>query len=141
MRSGQWGAQQGISGARSTRYHWPQFDCSNRFPFSSTLPNDGRTTKISRKSRRQPTSAHSQRSNDVDTLTKLRAGVDKQREAIVEPEGEPLNKRLITPSKITAWLDCPHYLTLRSQVDAGQREEPKPTFGSFAELLQRKVAP
>jgi len=24
-----------------------------------------------------------------------------------------LNQRLITPSKITAWLDCAHYLTLR----------------------------
>ncbi|MBX7133245.1 MAG: hypothetical protein K1X67_11265, partial [Fimbriimonadaceae bacterium] len=46
--------------------------------------------------------------------------------------------RLITPSKITAWLDCPHYLTLRGRVDAGQLAEPNPTLGSFAQLLQRK---
>jgi uncharacterized protein len=46
--------------------------------------------------------------------------------------------RLITPSKITAWLDCPHYLTLRGRVDAGQLAEPNPTLGAFAQLLQRK---
>jgi uncharacterized protein len=44
----------------------------------------------------------------------------------------------MTPSKITAWLDCPHYLTLRIQVDAGQRVEPNTSFGTFAQLLQRK---
>lgn len=47
-------------------------------------------------------------------------------------------ERLLTPSKITAWLDCPHYLTLRGRVDAGQFAEPNPTLGSFAQLLQRK---
>jgi len=30
--------------------------------------------------------------------------------------------RLLTPSKITAWLDCAHYLTLRHQVDTGSRQ-------------------
>ena len=49
-----------------------------------------------------------------------------------------MNEHLITPTKITAWLDCPHYLTLRSQVDAGRRDEPDLTFGSFAQLLQNK---
>ncbi len=49
-----------------------------------------------------------------------------------------MNERLITPTKITAWLDCPHYLTLRGEVDAGERDEPDRTFGSFAKLLQRK---
>lgn len=49
-----------------------------------------------------------------------------------------MTERLITPSKITAWLDCPHYLTLRTQVDAGRRDEPTPTFGSFARLLRDK---
>ena len=29
-----------------------------------------------------------------------------------------MNERSITPTKITAWLDCPHYLTLRGEVDA-----------------------
>jgi len=47
-------------------------------------------------------------------------------------------ERLITPSKITAWLDCPHYLTLRGRVDAGGLDEPNPTFGSFAQLLRDK---
>ncbi len=47
-------------------------------------------------------------------------------------------ERLMTPSKITAWLDCPHYLTLRALVDAGQLDEPDRTFGSFARLLQDK---
>ena len=32
--------------------------------------------------------------------------------------GKP--NRLLTPSKITAWLDCAHYLTLRRAVDAGR---------------------
>ena len=49
-----------------------------------------------------------------------------------------MTERLITPSKITAWLDCSHYLTLRSRVDDGQLDEPNPTFGSFARLLQLK---
>lgn len=49
-----------------------------------------------------------------------------------------MSERLVTPTKITAWLDCPHYLTLRNQVDDGLLELPAPTFGSFARLLQRK---
>jgi predicted RecB family nuclease len=47
-------------------------------------------------------------------------------------------ERLITPSKITAWLDCPHYLTLRSQVDNQLMTEPRSVFGSFARLLADK---
>ena len=42
--------------------------------------------------------------------------------------------RLITPSKITAWLDCPHYLTLRGRVDAGQLAEPDPVYVMFPPL-------
>lgn len=42
-------------------------------------------------------------------------------------------EQLITPTKITAWLDCPHYLT---QIARGT--EPNRTFGSFAELLRAK---
>ena len=49
-----------------------------------------------------------------------------------------MTERLITPSKITAWLDCPHYLTLRGRVDGGILDEPDRTFGSFARLLQHK---
>lgn len=46
--------------------------------------------------------------------------------------------QLMTPSKVAAWLECPHYLTLRGQVDAGLITEPKPIFGSFARLLADK---
>lgn len=49
-----------------------------------------------------------------------------------------MSQRLMTPSKITAWLECHHYLTLRGQVDAGLVDEPKPVFGSFARLLAEK---
>lgn len=45
---------------------------------------------------------------------------------------------LITPSKVTAWLDCAHYLTLRHQVDAGEIPAPDRNFGSFAQLLTDK---
>lgn len=47
-------------------------------------------------------------------------------------------QRLITPSKVTAWLDCEHYLTLRNRVDDGELAEPDQKFGSFARLLLRK---
>ncbi len=51
--------------------------------------------------------------------------------------GHPM-QRLMTPSKVTAWVDCPHYLTLRHQVDTGSLTEPEPSFGSFARLLMQK---
>src|SRR5690348_10976465 len=44
----------------------------------------------------------------------------------------------LTPSKVTAWLDCPHYLTLTSQVGAGLLEKPEPARSSFARLLADK---
>ena len=47
-------------------------------------------------------------------------------------------QRLMTPSKVTAWLECPHYLTLRGRVDSGLIDDPKPMFGSFARLLADK---
>jgi predicted RecB family nuclease len=47
-------------------------------------------------------------------------------------------ERLLTPSKITAWLDCAHYLTLKHEVEAGVRPEPSQPFGSFADLLRQK---
>ena len=46
--------------------------------------------------------------------------------------------RLLTPTKITAWLDCAHYLTLQHEIDAGLRHRPKRPFGSFAQLLMDK---
>jgi len=50
----------------------------------------------------------------------------------------PMTQRLMTPSKVTAWLECPHYLTLRGRVDASLIDDPKPIWGSFARLLADK---
>jgi uncharacterized protein len=48
--------------------------------------------------------------------------------------------RLITPSKITAWLECSHFLSLRNRADAGTLVvEPRP-LGSLADLLIEKGA-
>jgi len=47
-------------------------------------------------------------------------------------------ERLLTPSKITAWLDCDHYLTLRHRVDEGSMAKPDATFGSMARMLSDK---
>ncbi len=49
-----------------------------------------------------------------------------------------MTERMLTPSKITAWLDCAHYLTLKHQVETGGRPAPAQPFGSFARLLQDK---
>jgi predicted RecB family nuclease len=55
-----------------------------------------------------------------------------------EPPSAPVTERLLTPSKITAWLDCAHSLTLRDQVDAGLITEPDVHVGSFARLVLSK---
>jgi uncharacterized protein len=47
-------------------------------------------------------------------------------------------EQLLTPSKITAWLDCPHFLTLRHEVDSGAREQPPHMFGEMAQMLLDK---
>ena len=44
-------------------------------------------------------------------------------------------ERLLTPSKITAWLGCGHYLSLRNQVDSGLLSPRSTPLGEFAELL------
>jgi len=46
--------------------------------------------------------------------------------------------RLLTPSKITAWLDCTHYLTLQHRVESGTIQPPSSVFGSMAKLLVDK---
>jgi predicted RecB family nuclease len=46
--------------------------------------------------------------------------------------------RLLTPSKITAWLDCAHFLTLRHEVEAGTRAAERGPFGEMAEMLMAK---
>jgi uncharacterized protein len=49
-----------------------------------------------------------------------------------------MSERLLTPSKITAWLECAHFLTLRNRADAGTlKVEPTP-MGELAELLVEK---
>ena len=42
------------------------------------------------------------------------------------PAAVPMTESLLTPSKITAWLDCDHFLTLAEQVDAGTRSSRHP---------------
>jgi len=47
-------------------------------------------------------------------------------------------ERSVTPTKITAWLDCAHFLTLTHQVEDGTREAPAGGMGAFARLLADK---
>jgi uncharacterized protein len=49
-----------------------------------------------------------------------------------------MTQRLLTPSKITAWLECAHFLSLRNQVDAGTLQISSTRLGSLAELLVEK---
>ena len=47
-------------------------------------------------------------------------------------------EQLLTPSQITAWLDCAHYVTLKHEVDVGTREAPPNLFGEMAQMLLQK---
>ena len=47
-------------------------------------------------------------------------------------------ERLLTPSKITALLDCAHLLTLRHDADSGVREPAPNMFGEMAQMLLQK---
>lgn len=49
-----------------------------------------------------------------------------------------MSHRLISPSKVTSWLECEHYLTLDSQLQAGMLALPYSVTGSYAELLRDK---
>ncbi len=49
-----------------------------------------------------------------------------------------VSEPMLTPSKITAWLDCAHSLTLRNRLDAGGLEVHRTPMGSLAELLVEK---
>lgn len=49
-----------------------------------------------------------------------------------------MTERLISPSAITAWLDCEHFLALKHQVEDGLRGKSPGGFGSFAQLLADK---
>ena len=49
-----------------------------------------------------------------------------------------MTARLLTPSKITAWLSCEHALTLQHQLESGAIAPVAQPFGSFARLLANK---
>jgi uncharacterized protein len=49
-----------------------------------------------------------------------------------------MGERLLTPSTITAWLDCGHYLTLQHEVEAGVREPARLAVGEMARMLLDK---
>jgi predicted RecB family nuclease len=49
-----------------------------------------------------------------------------------------MTESLLSPSKITAWLDCDHFLTLTREVDAGVRLATTAPFNSLAQLLVDK---
>jgi uncharacterized protein len=49
-----------------------------------------------------------------------------------------LSEHLLTPSKITAWLDCEHYLTLRQRVDDGLLEVAASGFSAMARMIADK---
>ena len=51
-----------------------------------------------------------------------------------------MTERYITPSKITAWLDCAHFLSLKHQVEDGVLKVETGGPGSFAQLLMDKGA-
>jgi uncharacterized protein len=42
-------------------------------------------------------------------------------------------ERSLTPSKITAWLDCAYFLTARREIDNGVPNAPARLFGRMAE--------
>ena len=54
---------------------------------------------------------------------------------MTDPTAAP---RLLTPSKVTAWLDCAHFLTLQHEVESNVREKPNGALGEFARLLMDK---
>jgi uncharacterized protein len=44
-------------------------------------------------------------------------------------------ERLLTPSKISAWLGCGHYLSLRNQVESGYLAVDQTPLNALAEIL------
>ena len=47
-------------------------------------------------------------------------------------------ERIASPSKVSAWLDCKHYLNLRHRVDGGTMEPPDNEFSAFAHLAANR---
>lgn len=53
-------------------------------------------------------------------------------------DGGIVSQRVVTPSKVSAWLECPHYLTLESRVAAKLLEVERSHLGDFARLVMAK---
>ena len=66
------------------------------------------------------------------------AGHPDATDLVLGRQNQWVPERLLTPSKITAWLDCAHFLTLRHEVDSGVREQPAHMFGEMAQMLMDK---
>src|SRR5665213_2968264 len=49
-----------------------------------------------------------------------------------------MTERLLTPSKITAWLGCAHYLTLNNHVESGELTVAPSTLNALADILVEK---
>ena len=49
-----------------------------------------------------------------------------------------MTERLLTPSKITAWLGCAHYLTLNNHVESGELTVAPTTLNALADILVEK---
>lgn len=49
-----------------------------------------------------------------------------------------MGQHIISPTKVTAWLECPHYLTLDNRVRAGDLKRPAGNQGAYADLLRDK---
>ncbi len=49
-----------------------------------------------------------------------------------------MTERILTPSKINAWLECAAYLHLKHQVEEGVRQAPGNAVDSFSRLLMDK---
>jgi uncharacterized protein len=58
--------------------------------------------------------------------------------SVAATPGRATPDRLITPSSITAWLDCAHFLGLKHQVEDGVRPAASGAMGAFARLLADK---
>jgi uncharacterized protein len=49
-----------------------------------------------------------------------------------------MSEQLLTPSKITAWLDCEHYLTLRHAVESGELAVQSSGFSAMSRMIADK---
>ena len=65
--------------------------------------------------------------------------ISARRREIVGFDGDKRDlSSFVDASKVTAWLDCPHFLTLKHEVERGTFEATTGAFGEFAQLLMDK---